>query len=112
MNSCIWILLLLFCCNGNNSCGCGNSCVSDNCGCQGRRSEDCGDGRGRERNDRRERDCDEGRGRDRNDRRERDCDEGRGRDRNDGCGCEQPTRPILPPPPRPPRPPFEDCGCN
>lgn len=107
MNSCIWILLLLFCCGGNNSCRCGNSCVSGGC----RRSSR--EGRGRERNDRRERDCDEGRGRERNDRRERDCDEGRNRDRNDGCGCggEQPSRPI-PPPPRPPRPPFEDCGCN
>ncbi len=25
-NSWIWIILLLFCCNGNNGCGCGNSC--------------------------------------------------------------------------------------
>ncbi|MBQ4537039.1 MAG: chorion class high-cysteine HCB protein 13 [Lachnospiraceae bacterium] len=34
-NSCIWILLLLFCCGGNNGCGNGilggNSCGDNNC---------------------------------------------------------------------------------
>ncbi len=95
MNSCIWILLLLFCCNGN-SCGsrCGSSCdcnpSNTGCGCARDRGDGCG--------------------RDRNDRRDRDCEEGCGRDRNEGCSNE-PSRPV-PPPPRPPRPPFEDCGCN
>jgi len=93
MNSCIWILLLLFCCNGNG-CGsrCGSSCDCNpsGCGCARDRGDGCG--------------------RDRNDRRDRNCEEGRGRDRNEGCSNE-PSRPI-PPPPRPPRPPFEDCGCN
>lgn len=27
-NSCIWIILLLFFCNGNNSCGCNDGCGS------------------------------------------------------------------------------------
>ena len=102
MNSCIWIFLLLFCCNGsggcrsqcgcrrsqwicgNNRCDngcCDNNCCDNNCGCS---TNDCG------------------------------CNAPCG---NDNCGCdcgnEPPTRPIMPPPPpRPPRPPYEDCGCN
>lgn len=97
MNSCIWILLLLFCCNGSggHSHGCGSRCccTCNPCGGSCGRSNDCGnDGCG----------CG-------NDNCGCDC----GMGGNDGCGCEQPSRPIPPPPPpRPPRPPYEDCGCN
>ncbi|MCI9007631.1 MAG: solute carrier organic anion transporter [Lachnospiraceae bacterium] len=102
MNSCIWILLLLFCCNGNSRCG----STHTSCGCNTRRCDccspcGCGSNHGCESP------CT-------NDNCGCDCP----MDRNDGCCNEPPVRPMpptppmAPPPPRPPRPPYEDCGCN
>ena len=79
MNSCIWILLLLFCCNGSSGCGSNGCCNNRNrinncCNHNGCSTNGCG-GHG----------C--GCGCESNSCENDNCECGCGANSNDGCGC-------------------------
>ena len=110
----LWVLILLFCCNGNNRNNgiFGGSCnINENCGCDNRREENCGCGNRREENcgcgSRREENCGC------SNRREENC--GCVERREDNCGCIEREREndcgFVRPRPEP-RIGFPGCGCG